>query len=165
MHADTVSRPGRLGTRWACCLLCKHSQPLVHIKGSGMAQDCRKRNSLGYFSLGERALDRVNEHYNLLGLVGVALFFCAAYTPSLVPRPWYYQGIVSGITANLGYCAGVFLTGVAAFIREFLRDPHAHRRIIREASSPVGSCGYDAGDTRRPRCCSGFPAVANQPCP
>ncbi|MBV7281874.1 alpha/beta-hydrolase family protein [Corynebacterium sp. TAE3-ERU30] len=51
-----------------------------------------------------------SRHYNVVGLIGVALFFAAAYTPSLLPRTWYYQGIVSGVTANIGYCVGVGLS-------------------------------------------------------
>ncbi len=34
---------------------------------------------------------------------------CASFTPSLVPRPWYVQGIVAGLSAVFGYGLGVFL--------------------------------------------------------
>src|SRR4051794_15831355 len=47
-----------------------------------------------------------------LGLAGSAfavLFFCASLTPSLLPRAWYLQGIVSGLTAAIGYGAGAAL--------------------------------------------------------
>ncbi|MER7955149.1 alpha/beta-hydrolase family protein [Streptomyces sp. NPDC096030] len=42
-----------------------------------------------------------------LTALGVAtLFFWASLTPSLVPRPWYLQGVVGGITAAIGYALG-----------------------------------------------------------
>jgi uncharacterized membrane protein len=33
-------------------------------------------------------------------------FFCAALTPSLLPRSWLFQGLVSGLTAAIGYGLG-----------------------------------------------------------
>ncbi|KWT61148.1 hypothetical protein ADL21_15215 [Streptomyces albus subsp. albus] len=35
-----------------------------------------------------------------------ALFFWLSLTPSLLPRPWYLQGLVGGITAAIGYALG-----------------------------------------------------------
>lgn len=52
-----------------------------------------------------------------LSLAGVALcavFYCLAFTPSLLPRPWYLQGVVAGITAATGYAVG---TAVGALVR------------------------------------------------
>jgi uncharacterized membrane protein len=46
-----------------------------------------------------------------LDLAGVALaaaFFCLSLTPSLLPRPWYLQGAISGILTATGYLVGVF---------------------------------------------------------
>jgi uncharacterized membrane protein len=43
---------------------------------------------------------------------GVALavaFFCLSQTPSLLPRPWFLQGTVSGIAAATGYAFGALL--------------------------------------------------------
>ena len=36
----------------------------------------------------------------LAGSVFAVLFYCASLTPSLLPRAWYLQGIVSGLTAG-----------------------------------------------------------------
>ncbi|UED88360.1 alpha/beta hydrolase [Streptomyces profundus] len=37
-------------------------------------------------------------------------FFWLSLTPSLVPRPWYYQGAIGGITAAIGYGLGALLS-------------------------------------------------------
>lgn len=73
----------------------------------------------------------ISRHYNVVGLVFIALFFAAAYTPSLLPRTWYYQGIVSGVTANAGYCVGVALSAcVGVLIRRARRVlPHSRRSL------------------------------------
>jgi len=41
-------------------------------------------------------------------------FYCLSYTPSLLPRPWFLQGVVAGITAISGYAAG---TTIGALVR------------------------------------------------
>ena len=43
-----------------------------------------------------------------------ALFYCLSYTPSLLPRPWFLQGVVAGLTAAIGYAAG---TSIGALVR------------------------------------------------
>ncbi|WP_448851346.1 alpha/beta-hydrolase family protein [Corynebacterium sp. 335C] len=47
--------------------------------------------------------------YDLVGLVVAALAAASAYTPSLLPRTWFYQGLVAGIAAAMGYATGVVL--------------------------------------------------------
>ncbi|MCF2527824.1 alpha/beta hydrolase [Yinghuangia soli] len=39
------------------------------------------------------------------------LFFWASLTPSLLPRPWYFQGLVGGITGAIGYALGASASG------------------------------------------------------
>ncbi|UGT59735.1 alpha/beta hydrolase [Nocardia asteroides] len=46
---------------------------------------------------------------NYAGLVVATLFFALSVTPSLVPRDWLFQGLVSGINAALGYGVGCVL--------------------------------------------------------
>ena len=49
-------------------------------------------------SVGQRWVDRAPRPG--LDFAGTALgiaFFCLSLTPSLLPRPWYVQGIVSGV--------------------------------------------------------------------
>ena len=48
--------------------------------------------------------------YNYVGLTSSLLFFFASLTPSLLPRPWLHQGIISGIFASVGYGCGVVVS-------------------------------------------------------
>jgi uncharacterized membrane protein len=43
-----------------------------------------------------------------------AVFYCLSFTPSLLPRPWYLQGVVAGLTAAIGYAVG---TAIGALVR------------------------------------------------
>ncbi|MFD9031136.1 alpha/beta hydrolase [Streptomyces sp. NPDC059567] len=43
---------------------------------------------------------------DLTALCVATLFFWSSLSPSLVPRPWYLQGLVGGITAAIGYALG-----------------------------------------------------------
>jgi uncharacterized membrane protein len=45
---------------------------------------------------------------NLVGLAFGTLFYIASLTPSLVPRHWVFQAIVTGIVTALGYGIGSF---------------------------------------------------------
>ncbi|WP_103528181.1 alpha/beta-hydrolase family protein [Streptomyces sp. SM12] len=57
----------------------------------------------------------------------VALFFFwLSLTPSLVPRPWYFQGVIGGITAAIGYGIGATLSGL--FRLTFSRRPSQEMR-------------------------------------
>ncbi len=45
--------------------------------------------------------------YTLPGSWTALVFACMAFTPSLVPRPGIYQGVVCGLTGAIGYGVGV----------------------------------------------------------
>ncbi|WP_405859250.1 alpha/beta-hydrolase family protein [Streptomyces sp. NBC_00090] len=49
---------------------------------------------------------RIRRWPDLTALCLATVFFWSSLTPSLVPRPWYLQGIVGGITAAIGYALG-----------------------------------------------------------
>ena len=60
------------------------------------------------------ARPRVVRHAPSVTGVAVAVgFFCLSLTPSLLPRAWFLQGAVSGITAAMGYGVGATI-GAAA---------------------------------------------------
>ncbi|MFF0739263.1 alpha/beta hydrolase [Streptomyces sp. NPDC004111] len=42
----------------------------------------------------------------LAGVLSATAFFWFSLTPSLLPRPWYFQGLIGGITAATGYALG-----------------------------------------------------------
>lgn len=44
--------------------------------------------------------------YNFTGLVFAVAFFYVSLLPSLLPRPWLFQGIISGISIAVGYGLG-----------------------------------------------------------
>lgn len=47
---------------------------------------------------------------NFLGLVAAVLFLCASLTPSLLPRDWIFQSIVSGLVMAAGYGIGTLFS-------------------------------------------------------
>ncbi|MFI9208230.1 alpha/beta hydrolase [Streptomyces sp. NPDC053253] len=49
---------------------------------------------------------RIRRWPDLTALCLATVFFWSSLTPSLVPRPWFLQGIVGGITAAIGYALG-----------------------------------------------------------
>ncbi len=71
------------------------------------------------FDDGVRQARRVLQHYSATGLVLAALFYVAANTPSLLPRPWWLQGIVAAVCALLGYAVGYFIGLVGRGIRHW----------------------------------------------
>ncbi|MGB3304155.1 alpha/beta hydrolase [Gordonia sp. (in: high G+C Gram-positive bacteria)] len=56
------------------------------------------------------------QRYSFGGFVVGLLFLWSASTPSLLPRGWFFQGVVSGGAAAIGYGVGAFLTWLARFM-------------------------------------------------
>jgi uncharacterized membrane protein len=56
--------------------------------------------------------------YTWSGTLGAILFGCASLTPSLLPRGWVLQGLIAGITAAIGYGAGVTVAWFVAELTE-----------------------------------------------
>ncbi|MFQ6397756.1 alpha/beta hydrolase [Nocardia sp. KC 131] len=54
-----------------------------------------------------RAEDIIDLNY--VGLIVATVFFALSVTPSLVPRDWLFQGLISGVNAALGYGLGCML--------------------------------------------------------
>jgi uncharacterized membrane protein len=43
------------------------------------------------------------------GLTGALAFYCLSLTPSLLPRAWYLQAVMSAVTAAIGYGLGLLI--------------------------------------------------------
>ena len=54
---------------------------------------------------------------NAAGAAGAASMLCLSFTPSLLPRTWLVQGVLSAVVAASGYAAGVGVTALARLIR------------------------------------------------
>lgn len=49
---------------------------------------------------------------NYSGLLTALVFYCFSTLPSLLPRPWLYQGAISGISLAIGYGIGTALSSL-----------------------------------------------------
>jgi uncharacterized membrane protein len=69
--------------------------------------------------------------FSFFGLVCGSLFFAISVSPSLLPRPFVVQGILSGFAIALGYSLGVLLV----FCYRFLELPKLSESIQRVAKT------------------------------
>src|SRR3954466_12174065 len=69
--------------------------------------------------------------YGYIGLAGATIFFCLSATPSLLPRGWLFQGVISGLLAALGYGLGVLTGAVARLVLGRQRLPAPSRTAWR----------------------------------
>ncbi|HEY9495362.1 MAG TPA: alpha/beta-hydrolase N-terminal domain-containing protein, partial [Intrasporangium sp.] len=51
-------------------------------------------------------------HLSGTGLFFAGALFLISMSPSLLPRTWYYQGVISGLSAAAGYGLGVLLAWI-----------------------------------------------------
>ncbi|WP_278313562.1 alpha/beta hydrolase [Lolliginicoccus levis] len=66
---------------------------------------------------------------DLVGLAFAGMFFAWSMTPSLLPREWTYQGLVSGISLAAGYGTGVIVAWFArSVVQPLLELPPLPRR-------------------------------------
>ncbi len=70
-------------------------------------------------------------HLSRLGLVLGAAYVLISMSPSLLPRTWYYQGLITGLCAAAGYGLGVVLAWVG---RHVSRLASLHVTISSEAA-------------------------------
>jgi uncharacterized membrane protein len=73
--------------------------------------------------LGRRAVVRRLPSFG--GTIGAIAFYSVSLTPSLLPRPWWLQAVVAGITATIGYVVGAL---IATAVRSF--GLRASRRVV-----------------------------------
>jgi uncharacterized membrane protein len=67
--------------------------------------------------------------FSFVGLVAAALLFAASVTPSLLPRTYYFQGVLSGFAISVGYSLGVALI----LLYQFLELPNPSIRLERSS--------------------------------
>jgi uncharacterized membrane protein len=65
--------------------------------------------------------------FSLAGLTGGLLFYCLSLTPSLLPRVWYLQAAMSGITVIIGYAVGLFVGWILRSLIPWRGGPRARR--------------------------------------
>jgi uncharacterized membrane protein len=73
----------------------------------------KKKNSassMSRISHWPSALGNYLHSYNYTGLILAVVTFCLSFLPSLMPRPWPLQALLSGISIAIGYGVGTFLS-------------------------------------------------------
>ncbi|WP_419221646.1 alpha/beta hydrolase [Gordonia sp. CPCC 206044] len=60
--------------------------------------------------------NRQRHRYAFAGMSVALVFLWFSMTPSLLPRDALFQGVVSGASAAVGYCIGVFVTWLVRFM-------------------------------------------------
>ena len=73
-------------------------------------------------------LIKYKRSFSFVGLMTAAMFFAASVTPSLLPRTYLVQGILSGCALAIGYSIGVSLVWIYQFFE--LREPSGHAQTI-----------------------------------
>lgn len=53
---------------------------------------------------------RYVKSFNYGGLLAATALFCLSLLPSILPRPWLMQGVISGISLAIGYGLGVLMS-------------------------------------------------------
>lgn len=100
-------------------------EPTVHSGMGGTAPESSPK-SRGRVAWGLRWV--FWRHLCFGGLAGALVAFCVSLTPSLLPRGWVLQGIVSGVTAVIGYGLGSM---VSSWTRKLIRrEPAANVKRI-----------------------------------
>jgi uncharacterized membrane protein len=79
-----------------------------------------------------RGIQRYLSRFSRAGVTGALVCYSLSLTPSLLPRAWYLQAVMSGVTAAIGYAIGLL---VAWLLRGFIswRPGPAIRRAGRWA--------------------------------
>jgi len=78
--------------------------------------------------------------YNFAGVVVGMVFVCLSFGPSLLPRAWFMQAVISGVLFVIGYGLGVFASYI---IRQFsIKQSAKYVNTIKKATYGVLAVGY-----------------------
>lgn len=95
------------GHRWTalrCGRSPRHTDPSAHgevvIAAPAEAPHAPRAHPV------RRALVHYRRTFGSVGLVFALVFFAWSMTPSLLPRPWYLQGVATGLCTATGYLLG-----------------------------------------------------------
>lgn len=79
------------------------------------------------------------------GVIGATFFLCLSLTPSLLPRTWIFQAVVSGLTATIGYAIGALVGSIVRFVKNRIRPNWSlPRRVVVYAWTTYGVAGMAA---------------------
>ncbi|SDK88551.1 alpha/beta hydrolase [Streptomyces indicus] len=94
----------------------------------------QKVKNLGKRVLAQPYWERPSESYlvrrwpDLFATCVATVFFWLSLTPSLVPRPWFLQGVIGGITAAIGYAVGSVLSSLFRWLVKWRPSERARAR-------------------------------------
>jgi len=95
---------------WVCCSVCWRGTSLVSVRLPGnLGQVTEPDAESGVAGL-ERKIGVYLRGLDHAGVVLGVIGFLGSLTPSLLPRPWAIQGVLSGIGAATAYGLGVLLS-------------------------------------------------------
>ena len=80
------------------------------------------------------ALKATTKSLSVFGVLLAVLFFAASLSPSLLPRPFQLQGVLSGFALASGYGCGVLLI----LVWDYLELPYLQGRLRRIVLYTVG---------------------------
>ncbi|MEV6765577.1 alpha/beta-hydrolase family protein [Streptomyces sp. NPDC051105] len=80
------------------------------------------------------------------GIAVAVLCYCLSLTPSLLPRAWWLQGLVAGVSGVVGYAVGALLETLARFLLRWagFRIRPRVRRILWAALGVLGAAAVVA---------------------
>lgn len=64
-------------------------------------------------------VERYAKGFNYAGLLVAVTLFCLSLLPSLLPRPWLMQGVISGVSLAIGYGLGVLASKTFRWFFQF----------------------------------------------
>jgi uncharacterized membrane protein len=79
---------------------------------------------------------RYSTSFSFVGLVFAVLLFAGSLSPSLLPRPYLIQGLLSGLSTAVGYGIGVFFVWLWQYLE--IPAPGAKLQFIAKRVSVVG---------------------------